>query len=148
MALFAGTLHERITELEAALAAKDEAIATLEAKVAFKAEEIGLLAHRYVREQDEYMAEHAAQLEELGADYDGRLLALKAEHETQVHNYQGQLLQANIDARKWQRLRDGWKWHSGGKVEIDGDVYKLYEARTDLATANFRLPIPEGELFP
>ena len=148
MALFASSLRTEIDDLKAQLEAKDAEIAELQDKVTFKAEEIGLLANRYVREQDEYMAEHAAKLESLKNDHEGQLAAMRAEHETQVHNYQGQLLQANIDARKWQRLRDGWKWHSGGKVEIDGEVYKLYEARTDLATANFRLPIPESEMFP
>jgi len=148
MALFAGTLHERITELEAALAAKDEEIGALTAKLAFKAEEIGLLAKRYVEEQDEKDAAHTDQIYRVSLEFETSLATLRAEHETQVHNYQGQLLQANINARKWQRQRDGWKWHSGGKVEIEGEVYKLYEARTDLATANFRLPIPEGELFP
>ena len=148
MALFAGKLNTRIEELEAENAALRE-------QLTFKAEEIGLLAKRYVEEQDEKAKQYAeAEQVILRINQESRLRKEaewdqeRARYDAEIASLKGQLLQANLDGRKWNRLVHGWTWHNDGKVELNGVTYRRMSARKDNPLADFAIPVEEGQEWP
>src|SRR3990167_7252409 len=152
MALIAGNLHKRIEELEASLdTVEQRRIKAVEA---------------HADELTRLKAEHEAKVLNMQQQYaEAEQLILKVNQEsrlrreddfeqeraawrTQIANLDGRLEQSEKSARKWWALANGWRWHSGGSVEIEGVVYRLMEARTDNPLANFRVPVVEGADFP
>jgi hypothetical protein len=137
MALFAGTLRLQVEGLEAEVKQLMEEIAQL--GIALDA------AHTKYAESEALI---------LKVNQESRLRAEsmwdqeRAAYEADAASLRGQLLQANLDGRRWQALVNSWTWHSDGKVELDGVTYRVMAARTDNPLANFRVPVREGDSWP
>lgn len=107
-----------------------------------------LLAAEKARHGDivaDMLTEHARALRQAHDDAAYTLERVKQEHAVTVARLEGERDANAQDAERWRKLRYGWTWHAGGATEVDGVKYLISQARTDVPTANFRVPTLESE---
>ena len=144
MALFAKDRRKQVAELEAAVAleqAQREAVEETQ-RHQKRLQEDAVVAIKNLHATEVMnlklgLAESNRKAEEDAAGY-ARMIA----------HLEGQVEELRVHAQKYLALTHGWVWHSGGSVEVEGKIFRLMEARTDVPLANFRLPVPEGMEFP
>ena len=144
MALFAKDRRKQVADLEAKVTDSDAALtALLEGQNRQKRlQEDAVVAIKNLHATEVMnlklgLAESNRKTEEDAAGY-ARMIA----------HLEGQVEELKVKGKKYDSIIQGFIWHSAGSVELDGRMFRLMEARTDVPLANFRLPILDGQEFP